>query len=253
MNSPQTESVRLPDLISRYLLKLAESDAFAREHTLAQLYHSTALDGSGLVPAQIASLLDTHEINSVLTSSQLMVIDYQQGQDLISGWSINQQPLSLLDVQRLGACVMHHTGGLTPQLLQSVDSRLGEWRTYEVIGTSGSYERPHKLQKALLEVIKQTNTSLQGKQTLRQLYETSFRLHYELIRIHPFAEGNGRVARLLMNYVQQYRRQPQSVVFIEDRLSYLGALDLAFRSKSIRPFDAFMFGQLTKLVSTDGY
>ena len=110
---------------------------------------------------------------------------------------------------------------------------------------------PLKIKKALQELIKQTNSSLQKKLTIRQTYELSFKLHTELIRIHPFGEGNGRVARLLMNYVQQYLKLPQSVVFEADRKAYFTSLENSFRIKSEKPFNDFMFGQLIKLLTID--
>lgn len=37
---------------------------------------------------------------------------------------------------------------------------------------------------------------------MTQLYEISFDAHYDLVTIHPWADGNGRMARLLMNMLQ---------------------------------------------------
>lgn len=38
--------------------------------------------------------------------------------------------------------------------------------------------------------------------TLREQYELSFNAHLNLVTIHPWVDGNGRTARLLMNYIQ---------------------------------------------------
>lgn len=49
---------------------------------------------------------------------------------------------------------------------------------------------------------------LQEKQktvgTFREQYELSFNAHLNLVIIHPWVDGNGRTARLLMNYIQFY-------------------------------------------------
>ena len=249
LNGQGGETVSLPNLIRRYQLEQAQSDTFQRDQYLAQLYHSTALDGHSLTLSQMTSLSEIEINGSACTPGERMLLDYMQGQKVITGWAIRQEPLTLVNVQQLGACVMQHTGGITNHFLYPNDSRKGEWRTHELSGAGGVFERPHKIQKALYQLIKQANTNLQQSQTIRQAYETSFRLHAELIRIHPFAEGNGRVARLLMNFIQQYNRLPQSVIFIEDRPAYLVALSTTFRTKVNEPFYAFMFGQLTKLVT----
>ena len=48
--------------------------------------------------------------------------------------------------------------------------------------------------------------------------------HYRYIRIHPFEDGNGRIARLLVNYILAKHRYPMIVVHESDRNGYLGAL-----------------------------
>lgn len=52
-------------------------------------------------------------------------------------------------------------------------------------------------------------------------------LHYRFVRIHPFDEGNGRVSRLLMNYVLFKNGYPPVVIKSEDKLNYLRALNRA--------------------------
>lgn len=57
--------------------------------------------------------------------------------------------------------------------------------------------------------------------------ETAARLHYEFVRIHPFDDGNGRVARLLMNYVMLRAGYPPVIIKTEDKRGYLTALQKA--------------------------
>jgi Fic family protein len=52
-------------------------------------------------------------------------------------------------------------------------------------------------------------------------------LHYKFVRIHPFDDGNGRVARLLMNYVLIKSGYPPIVVKSSDKTNYLRALNAA--------------------------
>jgi Fic family protein len=42
--------------------------------------------------------------------------------------------------------------------------------------------------------------------------------------IHPWAEGNGRTARLLMNFLQFYFKIAPTKVFLDDRAEYIAAL-----------------------------
>jgi Fic family protein len=52
-------------------------------------------------------------------------------------------------------------------------------------------------------------------------------LHYQFVSIHPFDDGNGRVARLLMNYVLLKNNLPMVVIKSKDKSNYIQALNYA--------------------------
>ena len=51
--------------------------------------------------------------------------------------------------------------------------------------------------------------------------------HYRYIRIHPFEDGNGRIARLLINYILTRHDYPMIVVRSRNKSDYLEALHAA--------------------------
>ena len=57
--------------------------------------------------------------------------------------------------------------------------------------------------------------------------ELAAEAHYRLVTIHPFADGNGRSARLLMNMILLMSGYSAAVIRKRDRLAYIGALEKA--------------------------
>jgi Fic family protein len=58
----------------------------------------------------------------------------------------------------------------------------------------------------------------------RHPVELAAEMHYGLVQIHPFADGNGRVARLLMNLILMESSYPPAVIRSEKRQEYYQAL-----------------------------
>ncbi|KOS06840.1 hypothetical protein AM493_12995 [Flavobacterium akiainvivens] len=51
--------------------------------------------------------------------------------------------------------------------------------------------------------------------------------HYKFIRIHPFDDGNGRTARILMNFILMKFGYPPVIIKTQDKKNYLAVLELA--------------------------
>jgi fido (protein-threonine AMPylation protein) len=64
--------------------------------------------------------------------------------------------------------------------------------------------------------------------------------HWLFGYIHPYPDGNGRMARFLMNAMLASGGYPWTVIRVEDRVAYLQALETASIDGDIRPFAAFI-------------
>ena len=64
--------------------------------------------------------------------------------------------------------------------------------------------------------------------------------HWLFGYIHPYPDGNGRMARFLMNAMLASGGYPWTVIRVRDRNAYLKALDSASIDMDINPFAAFV-------------
>jgi fido (protein-threonine AMPylation protein) len=86
---------------------------------------------------------------------------------------------------------------------------------------------------------------------LEQETEASVRAvlgHWLFGYIHPYPDGNGRIARFLMNVMLAAGGYPWTVIRVEDRDAYLSALDRASIDMEIAPFCAFIADQVRRSV-----
>lgn len=74
----------------------------------------------------------------------------------------------------------------------------------------------------------------------------ALRAHRELVGIHPFNDGNGRTARLLMNLLLCRAGFPPIAIRPEERAAYIEALETAERDGDAGPFDAMLLDRLDR-------
>ena len=96
------------------------------------------------------------------------------------------------------------------------------------------------------ELLDEVNEAMASPNARRNALMTAAYLHAKLVDIHPFADGNGRTARLLMNLVLLRLGHPPCTISPEDRLAYFGALDAFHDEGDPRPFAEFCQAQSLK-------
>jgi Fic family protein len=108
-------------------------------------------------------------------------------------------------------------------------------------GTMHNYVDPLQVEPQMEELVQFVNDTHSKVHPI----ERSAIAHYNLVRIHPFDDGNGRLARLLMNMVLLKYGYPPCVIHTTDRVAYYDSLEAA-DSGDLSSFACFVADQIVK-------
>lgn len=116
------------------------------------------------------------------------------------------------------------------------DTNAGYYRSIPVriSGSPVILPNPQKVPDLMSDFIVWLHTSTQPPIELAAL------AHYKFVTIHPFVDGNGRTARLLMNLVLMIYGYPPAIIRPEDRLEYIKSLENAQMGGSLDKYFALI-------------
>ena len=235
-------------------LGISEAVDYEKYYLYSLITHSTAIEGSTLTEAEAQMLFDEG-----LTAKgkplvyHLMNEDLKKAYELAKAEARNKTSVTPAFLRKLNAALMRTTGSVYNVMGGSFDSSKGEFRLCGITAGIGgrsymNYQKvPAKVDR--LCAILQEKQSTSG--TFREQYELSFNAHLNLVTIHPWVDGNGRTARLLMNYIQFCYHLFPTKIFKEDREAYILSLRQCQDEETNQLFLLFMAGQLKKSLSLE--
>jgi Fic family protein len=184
--------------------------------------------------------------------------------NLIKDWaSDNQYPLNEQSIKELNKIILvapFYKDAITPdgQVTRRL-IKIGDYKEHpnsvrlqngEIFNYTSPAETPIKMG----ELMEWYKTELEKKEL--HPVELASLMHYKFVCIHPFDDGNGRISRLLMNYILIANDFPPVIIKSEDKKNYLFALNQA-DTGNIAAFIDYIAGQLmwsleTTLKATKG-
>lgn len=229
-------SIIQPKLLSRINSKMQRvnslrslpADAVKRLHEeirLLHTYHSNAIEGNTLTLSETRLVLEEGiTIGGKSLREHLEATNNAKAFDLMEDIAKKRKAIDHVIIQRIHEAV---TAGILEEA--------GKYRTKNVRITGATKATPDcslvvKLMDELIEKITESK---------KHPVETSAFLHHRFVEIHPFIDGNGRVARLLMNLYLIAHGYPPIVLKKEDRGKYYRFLRAA-DAGNLAPFANFI-------------
>ena len=110
-----------------------------------------------------------------------------------------------------------------------------------VIGIGETGALPEDVDEEISDLLEEINFPSEHKTITVAAY-----FHAKFENIHPFADGNGRVGRLALNYFLVCKNHPPIIIHEEDRNEYFAALESWDAAQKLEPMKNFLIEQTIK-------
>jgi Fic family protein len=190
-------------------------------------YTSNAIEGNTLTRQETALVVEKGlTVRGKSLSEHLEAHNHAKALDFVK--SLIGKPSS--QITEIDILTIH---GL---ILQGIDDpNAGRYRSVPVRISGSMVVLPNHMKVARLMAEFVTNT-LQRADKYHPIALATL-AHYELVTIHPFADGNGRTARLLMNLILMQNGYPPAIISKRQRERYISSLEQAQLGGSRDTFD----------------
>ena len=254
----QEQIKKLFDVLEEYeSLGIADQIDYKKFYLYSLITHSTAIEGSTVTEIENQLLFDegiTAKGRSL--QEQMMNLDLKAAYEHSMRLAHQHEDFSVEMLKSLSAIVMKNTGATYNTAQGSFDASKGDLRLVGVTAGIGgrSYMNYQKVPTKLEEfcrLLNQRRSELSDLDDMIAKYLLSFDAHYQLVTIHPWVDGNGRMSRLVMNHLQyEFGLVPVKIVK-EDKAEYIQALIDSREQESFEPFRDFMMEEHTRNISKE--
>ncbi len=242
--------MNLENTYNKYL-ELIKNDYFDYQkfNQFAIVHHSNSIEGSTLTKEETYLLLEENLTpKSKPLEFSLMAVDHLQALQFVIKLAEESKPISVEIIKQISALLLKTTGSKISTIAGDFNSSNGDFRLVTVRAGSTTFMDYKKVPERVSELVEFINTEINNKSTFSEINELAFDAHFQIVSIHPFADGNGRLSRLIMNYIQHFHKLPLSIVYAEDKQDYFSALLETRKTENINHFRDFMFLQTHKFL-----
>ena len=217
---------------------------YAKFYLYSIITHSTAIEGSTVTEVENRLLFDEGIGAQKPLIEQMMNLDLKAAYEQSIVYAREHTDYSVELLCGLSALVMKNTGSEYNTMLGNFSAAKGELRLLNVSAGIGgrSYLSYQKVPSRLQEFCQWLNKERKSLNIsdIEAIYDLSFEAHYRLVNIHPWADGNGRMSRLVMNMIQYEYAVVPSIVKKEKRKQYISSLEQSEETENSKKFKTFM-------------
>lgn len=192
-------------------------------------YHSNAIEGNTLSLIETKLVLEQGlTIGGKRLREHFEAINHRDAIEYVMAIVHKEEEFSEWQIRNIHRLVLKNID----------DENAGRYRTANVLISGARHTPPDSLQVPTLMQTFVDWYNAHGSDL--HPVERAARVHADFVGIHPFLDGNGRTARLLMNLELMKAGFPPEVLPVERRLAYYEALDKAHVDQDLTPFIALI-------------
>ncbi|WP_419783504.1 Fic family protein [Maridesulfovibrio sp.] len=187
-------------------------------------YNSNAIEGNTLTLQETKVVLEGVTVGGKSIAEHLEATNHAHAINLVYALVEQGDPLDVRTIKEIHSLI-----------LKGIDDRnAGVFRTVNVTISGAEHVPPDFLN--LQDEMDRFMAWYNGDGAELHVVERAARVHVDFVKIHPFADGNGRTSRLLMNLELMKGGFPPVVFQNSERLSYYEALEDACVKLDYGPF-----------------
>lgn len=214
-------------------------------------YHSSKIEGNTLTYGETKALiLFGQTAQAKPLKDHLEISGHNEAILYIQDVIKKQRPLTETFIRDLHKIILkqpYQVSAITPDGKATQKwIKIGEYKTLpnHVLTKTGEvfyFATPEETPAEMADLMKWYKKEIEDDTLHPVIFATEF--HYRFIRIHPFDDGNGRIARLLMNFILMQKGFPPAIIKTEAKENYFRALEQADAGQ-IEYFFNFIFEQV---------
>lgn len=164
---------------------------------------------------------------------------------------LNREPVSVDLIRSIHAVLM--SGCYDERRYIGLGERPGAFRTHDfTVGRANVGLEARDIEPELTYLCSEVSSlTASGPLPKESVLKCAAWFHLNFEYIHPFADGNGRVGRTLLNYILVVNDHPPAIIFDEHKEQYYHALECFDLTEEIDPFADFLKQEIEQTWNRD--